>query len=479
VYRYIESAEQCSEAAQILDLASNATASIIDVANVTNVPHGCFVDPTNTGDFQLFWNSAGVYTTSTDSKHQSVCAAAAAVPSGSPSVAPTIEGGIGVVCSAHGDCGHNGASHTYCDDRRTCFNCDYCVNIQNDAIDGTCPSVCTQETEVSCNAHTECSGTEEYCDQSNDCYGCSYCVNINNDAIDGSCPEWCNAFYNGNRNGNSNSDNSCSAHSQCSHNGQTHTYCDTLGQCFNCDFCVNVMMDAIDGSCPAVCQQYDTGTASNGETGAAACNIHADCPGTAEYCDRFHDCFACTYCVNIHNDAIDGRCPAVCYRDGVGRPARFTRNDDDDASAHGYTTSVMLVFGGLSLVGGCAMAIAAASRKRANERRAANDGGNRDEVPPIYREIDTEIHSVQNPQYDNAMSGPRASALSVDEDAQMLPLEVGASAHASPTGSEQRSGYMDVFPAGHSAPNNPFTALGDCDGKPPGYDDPGIGSSTA
>ena len=39
VYRYIESAEQCSEAAQNLDLASNATTSIIDVANVTNVPH--------------------------------------------------------------------------------------------------------------------------------------------------------------------------------------------------------------------------------------------------------------------------------------------------------------------------------------------------------------------------------------------------------------------------------------------------------
>ena len=198
-----------------------------------------------------------------------------------------------------------------------------------------------------------------------------------------------------------------------------------------------------------------------------------------------NDCFACTYCVNIHNDAIDGRCPAACYRNGVS-PAQLANNNnnnnddnDDDASANPYTFVVISILGGLSLMCGGAMAIAAASRKRANERRAANDDGNRDaaaEVPPMYRELNTDIDAVPNPQYDNdAMPEPRARALSVGN---ILPSEVGASAHVAPTGSEGNNVYMDVAPTGHSG-RNPFTALGDCDEQPPGYDVLEIGSSTA
>ena len=144
------------------------------------------------------------------------------------------------------------------------------VNVENDAIDGTCPDVCAPVTERVCNAHTDCTGTDpvEYCDQSGDCYTCSYCVNIHNDAIDGTCPEQCNALYNGNS--NSAADNTCDSHADCSLNGQSHTYCDRLRQCFNCDFCVNVENDAIDGTCPDVCQRYDDGTGSNGCVHAAA-----------------------------------------------------------------------------------------------------------------------------------------------------------------------------------------------------------------
>lgn len=346
-------------------------------------------------------------------------ATAQVLPSGSPSVAPTVEGGIDVKCSAHADCGHNGVSHTYCDNRQTCFNCDYCVNIENDAIDGSCPAVCTSVAEGGCNAHTECTGTDpiEYCDQSNDCYTCSYCVNIHNDAIDGTCPERCNAVYNGNRN--------------------------------------------------------DAPTDSTQD-----CDSHADCGGASEYCDMLRACFACTYCVNIHNDAIDGRCPARCYRDGV-RPPQLTNNNnddsDDDASAHWFTFFIITILGVLPIV--CWGAIAAASRRRTNERRTANDGGNRDaaveEVPPMpmYRELNTDIDSIQNPQYDNeAMSEPRASALSVDDGPTILPFEVGATAHVSPTSSDGNNVYMEVFPTGHSA-RNPFAALDDCDEKPPSYDE--------
>ena len=49
------------------------------------------------------------------------------------------------------------------------FACDYCVNVMNDAIDGSCPAVCyNTDADAGCNAHTECSnrgGAGRYCDR--------------------------------------------------------------------------------------------------------------------------------------------------------------------------------------------------------------------------------------------------------------------------------------------------------------------------
>lgn len=35
------------------------------------------------------------------------------------------------------------------------------------------------------------------------------------------------------------------------------------------------------------------------------CNTHSVCP-TGKYCDVYHNCYACDYCFNVFNDAIDG-----------------------------------------------------------------------------------------------------------------------------------------------------------------------------
>ena len=116
---------------------------------------GCFVDRSNTGDLQLFWNRDGLYTPSYNREHGSVCVAVAVrtntpsgspsvLLSGSPSVAPTVEGGSGK-CTAHADCGHNGASHTYCDVRRMldlglslvrggCVGCSICGAVSNQRV---------------------------------------------------------------------------------------------------------------------------------------------------------------------------------------------------------------------------------------------------------------------------------------------------------------------------------------------------------
>ena len=195
------------------------------------------------------------------------------------------------------------------------------------------------------------------------------------------------------------------------------------------------------------------------------------CPNS---CFRNRDCFACTYCVNIHNDAIDGRCPATCYRDGVQPPAPSTSSDNDN---DGYQSSIGVIGVVVALACGGGMAILSAGRRRANERRAAND--NRDaaaEVPPMYRENDT----VANPQYDNEIPEGRASATSGDgggdEFACMLPSKSDTSADAAPVNSEGSTRYMEVFPAGHSA-TNPFTDLGGSHDEPPGYNE--LGNSEA
>ena len=45
-------------------------------------------------------------------------------------------------CSFHSDC----TAGTYCDLNRECFQCEYCVNANNDAIDGHCPDTCAAYT---------------------------------------------------------------------------------------------------------------------------------------------------------------------------------------------------------------------------------------------------------------------------------------------------------------------------------------------
>ena len=106
-----------------------------------------------------------------------------------------------------------------CDSGNDCYACGYCVNVQNDAVDGTCPSNCNAYRESSsgsssgdCSAHSECSSVQ-YCDSNRDCYACSYCVNVFNDAIDGTCPSSCDSARTGSSGGSSSSDSGGSSSS--------------------------------------------------------------------------------------------------------------------------------------------------------------------------------------------------------------------------------------------------------------------------
>jgi len=67
-----------------------------------------------------------------------------------------------------------------------------------------------------------------------DCYTCSYCTTVHNDAVDGTCPDTCDAFTTA----DPNADGTCHSHSECGHNGDTHTYCDSANTCYACDYCV-------------------------------------------------------------------------------------------------------------------------------------------------------------------------------------------------------------------------------------------------
>ena len=160
--------------------------------------------------------------------------------------------GEGNDCSVHSDCEYDGQTHTYCDARQVCFACDFCVNaVENDAIDGACPQVCdgydnggtVHPSEPNCSLHAECDAGY-YCDDGGDCYNCNYCVTVFNDAIDGTCPDSCGAWTTtAEPGGNSGGPTRCDGHDGCGHNGATHTYCDGRGVCFNCGYCVNTEND--------------------------------------------------------------------------------------------------------------------------------------------------------------------------------------------------------------------------------------------
>ena len=115
-------------------------------------------------------------------------------------------------------------------------------SVRNDAVDGTCPDVCEQYIDHAgstvasgdgCNRHLQCEAGR-YCDSNHDCYTCSYCTTVHNDAVDGTCPDTCDAFTTA----DPNADGTCHSHSECGHNGDTHTYCDSANTCYACDYCV-------------------------------------------------------------------------------------------------------------------------------------------------------------------------------------------------------------------------------------------------
>ena len=63
---------------------------------------------------------------------------------------------------------------------------------------------------------------------------------------------------------------------------------------------------AIDGTCPEICMQ-EPGTGQP----ASGCSSHDQC-SDGYYCDIFDDCYDCSYCITVHNDAYDGVCPDTC-----------------------------------------------------------------------------------------------------------------------------------------------------------------------
>ena len=75
---------------------------------------------------------------------------------------------------------------------------------------------------------------------------------------------------------------------------------------------------AIDGTCPEIC----TGQAGTGRP-TPGCSSHDQCDD-GYYCDTFDDCYECSYCVTVHNDAYDGTCPDTCASFSTQGPLEST-----------------------------------------------------------------------------------------------------------------------------------------------------------
>ena len=91
------------------------------------------------------------------------------------------------------------------------------------------------------------------------------------------------------------------------------------------------------GTCPQQC--YSSGEIVTEGPESDSCSFHSDCP-SATYCDLNRECFDCDYCVNIFNDAIDGSCPDTCATFTTATPTTADPdnelgNDDVDGSGDG------------------------------------------------------------------------------------------------------------------------------------------------